>query len=307
MKTLIKILCLSVLWFSCEETEPGVYGCTYNDACNFNTEATNDDGTCIYEEDCAGICGGVDEDEDGICDDVDNCIGEYSECIQGIWKAHYVEYHNGRFEDGTFICSEEFIVVEENIWPEIIFTENCDTTIWDSYNVHQWLFIEDDIIQMYRTENYQDCEYYSSQDEDCDGEIEACEKITKEGEFNNFIQATYVVDYDGENILTFDREGKDIINGIETYESCNGFLLETNNCSNILSINDGPGSDFLYSEIPFIVNQNELQITFGCVNMTLEKIDTMPDIEGCTDPNYLNYNPMATIENNLCNNNPCYD
>ena len=42
MKTLIKILCLSVLWFSCEsstEPEPDVYGCTDDTACNFNPDA----------------------------------------------------------------------------------------------------------------------------------------------------------------------------------------------------------------------------------------------------------------------------
>ena len=38
MKTLIKILCLSVLWFSCEQQED-VYGCTNPDACNFNPDA----------------------------------------------------------------------------------------------------------------------------------------------------------------------------------------------------------------------------------------------------------------------------
>ena len=38
MKTLIKILCLSVLWFSCEsstEPEPDVYGCTDEEAINY--------------------------------------------------------------------------------------------------------------------------------------------------------------------------------------------------------------------------------------------------------------------------------
>ena len=47
MKTLIKILCLSVLWFSCESsTEPeDIYGCTDNTACNFNPDANFDDSS----------------------------------------------------------------------------------------------------------------------------------------------------------------------------------------------------------------------------------------------------------------------
>ena len=91
MKTLIKILCLSVLWFSCEQDKE-VEGCTYDTACNFNENATVDNGSCTYPEqnfdcdgncieniDCNGDCAGnvFDIDEDGICDDIDDCVGEY--------------------------------------------------------------------------------------------------------------------------------------------------------------------------------------------------------------------------------------
>jgi len=99
MKTLIKILFLSVLWFSCESsTEPqDVHGCLDSQACNYNSNANIDNNSCIYLEDkieqgycncdnevydCSGECGGdgVDEDEDGICDDMDDCLGVYDEC-----------------------------------------------------------------------------------------------------------------------------------------------------------------------------------------------------------------------------------
>jgi len=97
MKTLIKILCLSVLWFSCESsTEPqDVHGCLDSQACNYNSDANIDNNSCWYASDgclCedgqglvvdeCGVCDGdgVDTDEDGICDDVDECIGEYDDC-----------------------------------------------------------------------------------------------------------------------------------------------------------------------------------------------------------------------------------
>ena len=85
-----------------------VCGCMEQTACNYNADATNDDGSCTYAAanfdcdgnclvavDCAGECGGTavedvlgncggdcaaDADEDGICDDEDTCIGEFDAC-----------------------------------------------------------------------------------------------------------------------------------------------------------------------------------------------------------------------------------
>ena len=85
-----------------------VCGCMEQTACNYNADATNDDGSCTYAAanfdcdgnclvavDCAGECGGTavedvlgncggdcaaDADEDGICDDEDTCIGELDAC-----------------------------------------------------------------------------------------------------------------------------------------------------------------------------------------------------------------------------------
>ena len=47
-----------------------IEGCTYAAACNYDTDATDDDGSCIYAMpglDCAGSCL-FDEDNDGVCD-----------------------------------------------------------------------------------------------------------------------------------------------------------------------------------------------------------------------------------------------
>ena len=57
-------------------------GCTDPAACNFDADAGCDDGSCIPVPtfyDCAGDCS-VDVDGDGICDDVDNCVGGYDQC-----------------------------------------------------------------------------------------------------------------------------------------------------------------------------------------------------------------------------------
>ena len=58
-------------------------GCTDPAACNYDAAADYDDDSCLYSTDAVGECGGnctADEDADGICDDVDDCVGELDAC-----------------------------------------------------------------------------------------------------------------------------------------------------------------------------------------------------------------------------------
>ena len=82
-----------------------VLGCTDISACNYSSDATDDDGFCLQLDECGacggpgilpgncdcdgnqvdalGVCGGdcaADADSDGICDDIDDCIGDYDDC-----------------------------------------------------------------------------------------------------------------------------------------------------------------------------------------------------------------------------------
>ena len=59
-----------------------VAGCTNPMACNYLSIAVVDDDSCL-EEDALGVCGGdceADEDEDGICDDLEECVGVLDPC-----------------------------------------------------------------------------------------------------------------------------------------------------------------------------------------------------------------------------------
>ena len=82
-----------------------VPGCTDSTACNFDASATDDNGSCLQSDEC-GICGGqgipsgncdcagnqldalgecggpceADADMDGVCDDIDPCVGELDAC-----------------------------------------------------------------------------------------------------------------------------------------------------------------------------------------------------------------------------------
>ena len=87
----------------CDSDE--ISGCTDETACNYNPAATDDDGGCQTTDACGvcggngfepgtcdcdgntadaiGVCGGTcaeDADQDGLCDDVDPCVGNYDAC-----------------------------------------------------------------------------------------------------------------------------------------------------------------------------------------------------------------------------------
>ena len=59
-----------------DEIVIAIYGCTDENACNYNVDATNDDGSCTFAVmyfDCDGNCIN-DLDLDQLCDETDNCI-----------------------------------------------------------------------------------------------------------------------------------------------------------------------------------------------------------------------------------------
>ena len=61
-----------------------ILGCMDEGACNYDSVATVDDGSCIYANppyDCEGDCLN-DLDEDNICDEIDDCVGEWVEDIE---------------------------------------------------------------------------------------------------------------------------------------------------------------------------------------------------------------------------------
>ena len=108
---------------SCEFICPG---CTDESACNYDSGAIQDDGSCTYPEDlgfcdcegnqldAVGICGGScaeDMDEDGICDDVDECIGAFDEC--GICQGPGAIYACGCADAPEGFCDCEGNVLDE--------------------------------------------------------------------------------------------------------------------------------------------------------------------------------------------------
>jgi hypothetical protein len=100
----------------CDEFE--ISGCTEPLACNFSSEATNDDGSCFYTDpgyNCDGVCD--DFDADGVCD-VDEIIG----CtIAAACNFNPLATQ----ENGTCYFSDEFEDCDGNCNWESVATGNC--------------------------------------------------------------------------------------------------------------------------------------------------------------------------------------
>ena len=94
-------------WFFENFTIESDEGCTDPSACNFDPGATDDDGSCAYAEenlDCDGNCL-VDADGDGVCDEADDCIGEYDGCGVCNGDADGLDCNGDGIDDE---CEDEF-------------------------------------------------------------------------------------------------------------------------------------------------------------------------------------------------------
>ena len=125
MKTLIKILCLSVLWFSCEDnTSP--HGCLDSQACNYDSNATIDNNSCFYPEDWEDECGVCDLDASNDC--IQDCYGEWGgdgECdISGTWR-----YSEGIIIQGHLIYFNTTLVLTSDTFSYIADSELAGNAI----------------------------------------------------------------------------------------------------------------------------------------------------------------------------------
>ena len=88
-------------------------GCMDSEACNYNQDALVDDGSCAYELDCAGICGGdAVEDICGICDGNTNIEAECAQYYCNLEMASYLTFGQGLSDiTGFYQDGREFAVV----------------------------------------------------------------------------------------------------------------------------------------------------------------------------------------------------
>ena len=134
MNKLLPILAL-LFFFSCDEevvAPAPEHGCLDSTACNYNPNATIDNNSCFYAEDWEDECGvcdtdasndctqdecgvwgedGVDADSDGVCDDVDDCVGAYD--CNGLCNGSGLLDNCGICDDNT---SNDCVQDECGVW-----------------------------------------------------------------------------------------------------------------------------------------------------------------------------------------------
>ena len=118
----------------CDELE--VYGCNVPQACNYDETATIfQSGVCTFK-DSLDVCGGncfADVDDDGICDNVDDCVGQLDVC--GVCEgtgipAGYCNCH-GDTLDALQVCGGKCLEDLDNDLVCDYFIQNGDTVLND--------------------------------------------------------------------------------------------------------------------------------------------------------------------------------
>ena len=272
------------------------FGCTDMTACNFNMDATADDGSCIYADpgyDCNGECL-MDMDGDGVCDEFE---------IPGCTDSMACNYNDmATDEDGSCIFEGPIYDCEGNCLNDSDGDGVCDELEMagcmdmEACNYDE-AATDDDGSCTYAESGY-DCDGNCLNDSDGDG---ICDEFELGGctdmEACNFDELA--TDDDGSCTYAdpgYDCEGN-CLNDTDGDGVCDEFEVE--GCTDMEACNyneeatDDDGS-CVYVDAYYDCDGNCLNDADG------DGICDELEVSGCTDPDAANYNPEATDDDGSC-------
>jgi len=238
-------------------------GCTDESACNYNDSASYDDGSCLYADEyneCDGTCL-IDLDEDGICDNVDECIGAYDAC--GVCNGPGEIYECGC----TDIPAEDCDCDGNQLDIIGVCGGGCEADINDNGLC--------DATEITGCTDPEALNYYAGatfDDGSCIPNIPGC---------TNAVACNYNPD-------------ATVGNGTCEYASCSGCLIEE-------ACNYDPEASIEANETCTFPATIYVDCDGVCFNdADGDGVCDEAEILGCTDPQALNYNPNATEDNGNC-------
>ena len=310
-----------------------IVGCTDSEACNYNADATFEDGSCaeldscgicggpgaVYECGCTDIpegdcdCDGNQDDAIGVCggdcleDSNDNNICDTDE--QGCTDATNPNYDpNAAFDDGScFVggCTFESACnynpnADYQIQGACDFTSCQGCTNPEACNYDEEATLDNGLCDL--PDFAYDCDGNCLSDQDGDG---VCDELEVPGctDQNSPNFDPYATEENGTclvggcNIVSacnFDPSADYLLAGACEFSSCVG-------CTDIAACNYEPEATVTNLSLCTYPSNNFLDCDGACVNDSDEDgICDELEIPGCTDAEASNYNPQATDDNGTC-------
>jgi len=263
----------------CDEDE--VAGCEDDTACNYNAEATDDDGSCTYPAadnlDCDGACLN-DADGDGVCDEdeIDGCVDDTA-CN---YSAAATE------DDGSCTYAEANLDCDGNCLNDADNDQVCDENEVDGCTDSGACNFDSNA-----TDDDGSCEFTS-----CAGCTDAAACNYDSGATINDGGCTFV-----DGICESCVDGVIVDNDADNDDICDAD--ETAGCTDPEACNAGTFTDTDNSLCSYPVGypENIVDCDGVCLNdADNDQVCDEDEIPGCTDDAACNYSASATDENGSC-------
>jgi hypothetical protein len=275
----------------CDEFE--VAGCTEAEACNYDADATDDDGSCTYADagyDCAGNCLN-DSDGDGVCDEFE---------VFGCTHPDACNYDADATEDdGTCEFADMGYDCDGNCLSDVDGDGVCD-----EFEVAGCTYAS--------AANYA----MSATDDDSSCLFEGCMDDTAFN-FNAYANAggdcasAPIADFNGDGVV----QNQDLLDFLLAYGQTGpewGGVEWVQEACNVVAT---PLED-LYTPVDYCASDSPAEVCaeMGCTYPLASNYDPEATVDsgdcvwtGCTDAEALNYNLVANLEDDTCTYQICPD
>ena len=264
-------------------TSTNVYqslGCTDNNASNYNSNATVDDGSCCYVDGCTDPVA-TNYDPTACFDD-----GSCNYDVAGCMDANYHEYNSNANVDDPAMCLN-------------LITYGCldGSQVTSAYGVTYNVYYN---YQPWKDQACTQCDGLTAVNCCCLAHIPGC---TNEGASNYDATAT-INDGSCDNAVVYGCMDATALNYSAYATWDNGSCCYIAGCTN-------PNNTTNFDASACIDDGSCITAIYGCVDPTASNYDpnaNMSDgsctyIDGCTDDGAYNYNPSATTDDGSC----CYN